>query len=1291
MIAKVRGTPLLRSRLGPSSHAIGDAVRHNLAERGVSMSPDEFTSAWSTRQLADGRWAVRFTFHHRNKDQVLRFDLDEARTSVVAVDRVSNQLGYVAPPPSARPAAPARPRPSTSDGDGRPSPKRATVTTGFRADAAPTKATSRPAKERERANAAMRKAAKQRAAESERVAARKAREKQAAAERREREQKVAAVRKAREQAAAERVKARERAAAERAKAAAAKKKAAAAKKRAAERARQRVAKQAADQAKRAEAALVAAERAAARKAAAGSSKPKAAEEGHRQEGHRQEGHRQEGHRQEGHHEEGHREEVNPTTKRAAAKKAPAKQAVTRAPVAKKAAAPRPPTTPDQPSVAKANAQKARAAKKAAATSIPAPKVLTPPTARTPAEPKRPAPSAAVAPSEPVAAAPTAPARTPPARTPPARAPPPRHGDPTRRRTTRPRPPFAAPGRDARGPPRGARRAGLGDGRSHAVRRPRGARGGSAAAAPPVPSGPGGGGAHAPDAPSDASSDAPPASDGQEADAAPSASNGLAEGRPVARPRRTQPLPRHLTVGASAPAVPTTSALRGAGLAAGLDIVEVASAEPFVEVRRTLEQRKAEGLHGGMAFTYRQPAKSTDPSTALPDARALVVGARSYLVDDRDDDSGEPAGRIARYAWDDHYAILKTGLKAIAAVLKAEGWRARVLADDNAMVDRAAAHRAGIGWWGKNANLLVPGLGSWYVLGSVVTDAPLSASASPIADRCGPCTRCLDGCPTGAITAPGVVDARRCLSWLLQAEGGVPRASSASPSATGSTGATSARRCARRTVGRRVAPARAPNGRGRRSSTCSTPTTPSCSRTRSGGTSPSARCATSGATPSSCSATWVTATPRRWSRRWSARSGDADPLLRAHAVWAARRLGREDLLPRSRPRGRPARARGAGRPHAMTHLFVTNDFPPKIGGIQTMLWELWRRLDPSSFAVLTTPHPEAAAWDAEQAVPGGAHRAEGAAAHAVADPAHRRAGRGDRRRPRGARPGPARRPGRTHALRLPVRRRAPRRRGHRARPAPRSQPGAATRPARRRPRHRGGRLPAGRGGASGRSGAAERDRAARRRHRAVPPARRRGATSGARSPRPARRRPAGGEPQPAGAPQGHGHADPGRGAAGADPSRPHGRDRWERPGPRRLARLVESTGAPVRLLGRVSHDDLPVLYGSARRVRHALPQPLGGPRAGGLRHRVPRGRRRRASRRWPGTAGVRPRPWCTARPGWWCPSRTIRVRSPTPSPGCSTDPDLRARMGRGRTRARRGRLRLRRAGRAARGGAGDLRG
>jgi epoxyqueuosine reductase len=99
----------------------------------------------------------------------------------------------------------------------------------------------------------------------------------------------------------------------------------------------------------------------------------------------------------------------------------------------------------------------------------------------------------------------------------------------------------------------------------------------------------------------------------------------------------------------------------------------------------------------------------------------------------------------------------------------------VVCDDNALVDRAAAWRAGIGWYGKSANILLPDLGSWFVLGSVVSDAPLPAARAPQADGCGACTRCVDGCPTAAIVAPGVVDARRCLAWLVQAPGEFPPA------------------------------------------------------------------------------------------------------------------------------------------------------------------------------------------------------------------------------------------------------------------------------------------------------------------------------------------------------------------------------------------------------------------------------------------------------------------------------------------------------------------------------------
>jgi epoxyqueuosine reductase len=228
-----------------------------------------------------------------------------------------------------------------------------------------------------------------------------------------------------------------------------------------------------------------------------------------------------------------------------------------------------------------------------------------------------------------------------------------------------------------------------------------------------------------------------------------------------------------------PDVPAVDELVAAGRAAGLDAVGVAPAEPFATTRRHLARRKAAGLHGGMAFTYRNPERSTDPRRALRNAKALVVGARSYYrTSPRAGGGPGPEGRVARYAWDDHYRELRNALGVVAERLRDAGWRARVLADDNALVDREAAYRAGLGWYGKNANLLLPGQGSWFVLGSVITDAPLESTPTGerdgrVADGCGTCRRCLDGCPTGAIVAPGVVDARRCLAWLLQAEGRFP--------------------------------------------------------------------------------------------------------------------------------------------------------------------------------------------------------------------------------------------------------------------------------------------------------------------------------------------------------------------------------------------------------------------------------------------------------------------------------------------------------------------------------------
>ena len=206
-----------------------------------------------------------------------------------------------------------------------------------------------------------------------------------------------------------------------------------------------------------------------------------------------------------------------------------------------------------------------------------------------------------------------------------------------------------------------------------------------------------------------------------------------------------------------------------GLASGLNRVGVTGADVLNRARDVLTERKSLGLHNEMQFTYRNPIRSTDPTSTMPTARSIIVGARSYATE-MPQKPAELSARVARYAWADYYEQLRGGLGQIAAQLKTDGWRAIVLADDNSIVDREVAYQAGLGWYGKNANLLIDGAGSYFVLGSVLTDAPLAPITTSVKDGCGSCRRCLDNCPTQAIVAPGVVDARKCLAWLLQKPG-----------------------------------------------------------------------------------------------------------------------------------------------------------------------------------------------------------------------------------------------------------------------------------------------------------------------------------------------------------------------------------------------------------------------------------------------------------------------------------------------------------------------------------------
>lgn len=220
---------------------------------------------------------------------------------------------------------------------------------------------------------------------------------------------------------------------------------------------------------------------------------------------------------------------------------------------------------------------------------------------------------------------------------------------------------------------------------------------------------------------------------------------------------------------------------------GLDRVGVTHAGILDRARVALVDRRERGLSDTMGFTFRDPIRSTDPDRAVTGAQSIVVAALSYAIDDSGDDAeddrddagdggGPPplSARVARYARHDFYTPLRQSLQQVALRLRHDGFRAVVFADENDLVDREVAWRAGLGWWGKNANLLVPGAGSWFVLGSLVTTAPLRVTAQPAPDGCGSCRRCFDDCPTGAIVDAGVIDARRCLAWLVQKPGIFPR-------------------------------------------------------------------------------------------------------------------------------------------------------------------------------------------------------------------------------------------------------------------------------------------------------------------------------------------------------------------------------------------------------------------------------------------------------------------------------------------------------------------------------------
>jgi epoxyqueuosine reductase len=214
---------------------------------------------------------------------------------------------------------------------------------------------------------------------------------------------------------------------------------------------------------------------------------------------------------------------------------------------------------------------------------------------------------------------------------------------------------------------------------------------------------------------------------------------------------------------------------------GFDLVRFTSAEAFPDIQRVLEQRIDEGLMSGLSwFTKERASVAGDPRKLMPSARTIVSLGISYLNDEpvTPSEPGNPRGRVARYAWGlDYHEVFNDKLWALHAYVQERLGRqveARALVDTARIVDRAVAQRAGLGWYGKNTNLLNRERGSWILLGELLLDVELPPD-EPVRTHCGTCERCMPACPTGALVAPGVLDNNRCISYLtIELRGPIPR-------------------------------------------------------------------------------------------------------------------------------------------------------------------------------------------------------------------------------------------------------------------------------------------------------------------------------------------------------------------------------------------------------------------------------------------------------------------------------------------------------------------------------------
>ncbi len=202
-------------------------------------------------------------------------------------------------------------------------------------------------------------------------------------------------------------------------------------------------------------------------------------------------------------------------------------------------------------------------------------------------------------------------------------------------------------------------------------------------------------------------------------------------------------------------------IRRIARAEGFSLCGIARAEVLTEHEGPLHRWLDEGMDGGMEYMRRAPGKRLDPGALVDGARTVVVCAVNYKNAAWNQNE---TPRIASYAYlRDYHVTIKTMLQSVLVQLSEA--RGRAFCDTAPILEKAWAVRAGLGWTGKNSLLVTPDYGSFVLLGLLVLDAECDAYDTPVADRCGTCTRCIDACPVRAITEPHVIDARRCIARL----------------------------------------------------------------------------------------------------------------------------------------------------------------------------------------------------------------------------------------------------------------------------------------------------------------------------------------------------------------------------------------------------------------------------------------------------------------------------------------------------------------------------------------------